>query len=181
MQSFGLSYVTPNGIVRRMAMTQERLKELLRYDPETGDFFWVLTRCRRLKPGMLAGHKTAHGYVTIRVDGKPQYAHRLAWLYMTGAWPLAEIDHANLMGADNRFVNLRLADRTSNVANRRLRRDSSSGFKGVFRTRSGNRFTAQIRIDGKPVHLGTFDTAEEAFAFRNQEAERLYGEFYRPK
>ncbi len=158
-------------------ITIQRLKELVTYDAETGCFAWV-RRMRGVKPGRAPGHLAAHGYWTIRLDQRPYYAHRLAWLYMTGEWPALEVDHINGNPSDNRWTNLRAADRTQNVVNRPRRRDSSSGFKGVYRARSG-RFTCQVRIDGKARHLGTFDTAEEAFAARNAEAQRLYGEFYR--
>lgn len=157
---------------------RDRLKSLLGYDPITGQFSWN-GPMRGVKPGKPVGHRATHGYVTIRLDRRPYYAHRLAWLYMTGEWPPEQIDHINGVGTDNRFANLRLASRAENNVNRPRRRDNSSGFKGVFRARSG-RFTAQIRVDGWPVHIGTFDTAEEAFAARNREAERIYGTYYRP-
>lgn len=160
-------------------ITRERLKALLSYDPLTGLFTWNghMRGVRRGKTSV--GHLAAHGYITIRLDRKPYYAHRLAWLYITGDWPPEEIDHISGVRSDNRIANLRLANRLGNLVNRPRRRDNTSGFKGVYKTRGG-RFSTQISINGRPHYLGTFDTAEEASAVRNREAERRYGEYYRP-
>lgn len=157
-------------------LSRERLVDLISYEPITGIFTWRVAP-RGVKPGKPCGHLTAHGYLTIRIDKRPYYAHRLAWLYMTGEWPSAEVDHINRNSADNRWANLRSADRRGNVANRTRRRDNRSGHKGVYLARSG-RFTAQVRINGKAVHLGTFDTAAEATAKRDEVARQLYGEYY---
>jgi HNH endonuclease len=156
-------------------ITHERLLAIVTYDPDTGLFAWKARP--RVKAGKLAGHLAAHGYVTLRLDGLPYYAHRVAWFYVTGEWPAAEIDHIDRNGLNNRFANLRLADRTQNVVNRARRRDNTSGFKGVYVTRGG-RFMAQHTIKGKAHYLGTFDTAEEAFAARNAYLEKRYGEYY---
>lgn len=160
---------------------RDRLRALLHYDPMTGQFRWYnrpkFSKGRTIEFGSLAGHRTAHGYITIRIDGKSYYAHRLAWFYVTGDWPAEEIDHINRIGTDNRFANLRLAARQQNVANRTRRRDNRSGFKGVYVARSG-RFVAQITVNRRAVHLGTFATAEEAAAKRDEVARSLYAEFY---
>lgn len=157
-------------------ITHERLLAIITYDPATGLFAWKARP--RVRAGKLAGHRTAHGYVALRLDGEPHYAHRIAWLYMTGALPPDEIDHIDRNGQNNRFTNLRLADRTQNVVNRKRRRDNSSGFKGVYVT-PGGRFTAHYTVKGRAHYLGTFDTPEEAFDARNLHAAKQYGEFYR--
>ena len=159
-------------------ITQDRLKDLMTYDPDTGEFRWRRGRFGA-KAGKRAGHTDVRGYVTLRLDYKKYYAHRMAWLYMTGEHPI-DIDHANMDKSDNRFVNLRTATRSQNMVNTRRRSDSKTGFKGVSQL-PGGRFRAVLSIDGRPCHLGTFATAEEASAFRTKEAERLYGEFYRPE
>jgi hypothetical protein len=74
-----------------MALTQERLQQVLHYDPETGAFTWVRPGSSRVSPGSVAG-AVAHGYVKIGVFKRDYGAHRLAWLYMTGEFPARGIE-----------------------------------------------------------------------------------------
>ena len=139
-------------------MTQDELKARLHYDPITGIFLRIL-RDRR-KP---AGHVNGDGYVHIRVGGKSHKAHRLAWLYMTGAWPDDMLDHRNGKRADNRFSNLRQADRAINSQNlREARKDNKLKVLGV--SQYGRRFIARIQVEGRQRYLGSFDTAALAHA-----------------
>lgn len=141
-------------------VTASRLREVMDYDPATGAFTWR-TKCGSKAAGGIAGtpHKE---YVRIQVDGRLYRAHRLAWLYMTGEWPI-EVDHRNGVGSDNRWGNLRPADRFTNMQNkRRAHRNSKTGLLGAFP--QGDRFRARIRIESKCVSLGMFATAEAAHA-----------------
>lgn len=158
-------------------ITHERLKELVTYDPATGDFRWRVTRHSAVA-GRTVGHTDVRGYVTLRIEYRKYYAHRLAWLYMTGECP-KDIDHINMDKSDNRFGNLRLADRRQNMVNTPLRRDNQTGFKGVS-VLPGGRYRAVVHVNGAPKHVGVFDTAEEAAEARHAAASALYGEFYRP-
>lgn len=88
-------------------LTQERLKELLTYEPATGVFRWRERRGNQgggcVAPGDEAGSVYKNGYRMIGVGGRRYGAHRLAFLYMTGAFPPAEVDHINGVPADNRW------------------------------------------------------------------------------
>ena len=156
------------------SLTQSRLRYLLRYDPDTG-LFWRLRGVQGFAKGVQAGslHK-ASGYIYIGVDRKSYRAHRLAWFYMTGEWP-SEIDHINRERADNRWRNLRVATRSQNNVNSRVRSDNSSGVTGVIKR--GRRWSAYITEDGRQNYLGTFATKPEAIAARNNAALAMYGEF----
>ena len=144
------------------SLTAERLRELLAYDLETGVFTWRVRKAQHIKAGSVAGY-TTRGYVAIMIDGYSFRAHRLAWLYVNGVFPTAEIDHVNGMKADNRIVNLRSVGRSENLQNQaRARSDNRSGYLGV-KSHQGN-FQARITIDGKSRHIGTFATPEEAHA-----------------
>ncbi len=166
-----------------MSLTQQRLKEVLHYCPDLGLFWWKVTpgenratKARNTRfAGKLAG-SNSNGYVSIRLDGKPYPAHRLAWLYMTGTMPENLIDHANMRPLDNAFDNLREATHSQNMANRRSK--NSTGFKGVKLTEEG---TYQARCGGRTdtVTLGRFSTPEAAHAAYVAEAERRYGSFAR--
>jgi hypothetical protein len=117
------------------------------------------------------------GYVLVGVDGPQYLAHRLAWLYMTGAWPDAEVDHIDGNRANNAWSNLRLASRSQNIANSGLRVTNTTGFKGVFKARK--KFNAKITVNYKSVNLGNFDTKEEASAAYKRAAQAAFGEFAR--
>lgn len=85
------------------------------------------------------------------------------------------VDHRNGDGLDNRRANLRAATFADNARNARLRKDSTSGFKGV--KRAGSRWYAQIRIKAKRLHLGSFATPEEAHAAYCRAATQHFGDF----
>ena len=145
-------------------ISAERLRELLSYDPDTGEFTWAIARPKCI-PGTQAGNSShPRGYIQIRVDRRRYYAHRLAWLYMTGAWPAGEIDHINGIRSDNSFSNLRSVTRAENSQNLlRANTGSKVGLLGVsVRHQNPELFVAQIRIDGKPTCLGFFHSKEEA-------------------
>lgn len=159
-----------------MSLTQARLKELLRYDPETGVFTWLVRR-NGVKSDGLAGAIYNNGYVVIKIDGKRYGAHRLAWQYMTGALPEDQIDHRDLDKANNRWDNLRPATDLQNIANRSSW--SKSGFKGVYKPIGRNDYRTEIRINGKRKLLGYFKTPEEAHAVYVKAANDVHGEFAR--
>ncbi len=150
-----------------MTITLERLKSLLRYEPETGIFTWLVARRGLAKVGGLAGTKHNEGYWQITVDGRRYLSHRLAWLYMTGSWPEADIDHRNGIRGDCRFTNLREATRTENKQNENApHRRSRAGLRGVSWHKAGKGWEARIRCNGTRKHLGVFATKEEAhFAY----------------
>ena len=98
----------------------------------------------------------------IRVDGKTYQAHRLAWFYMTGAFPEKFIDHINGVRNDNAFANLRQVDNAGNMQNTRQahRNNLTCGLLGVSKTRTGWR--AMISVGGKNIYIGRYDTPENA-------------------
>ena len=156
-------------------LTQTRLKELLRYDPETGHFWWLRSGPGR-KPGRPAGCVNAIGYVVIRVDDQLHLGHRLSWLYMTGGTP-PEVDHADRNRANNSWENLREATRTLNNANAKRRSDNTSGFKGVWHNKERGTFQAFACANGRRQYLGTYRTATEAHEAYKSASAALHGEF----
>jgi len=159
-------------------LTAQYLRELLHYDPETGVFTWIVRR-----PGVaadsIAGWLNGEGYRQITIDGVHHCANRLAWLYMTGEWPAAQIDHRDGVRNNDRFDNLREATGTQNQRNSRKRRDNASGFKGVHFNTRDKRWMAKIRRDGRQRHLGCFATAAEAHAAYCKAAMEIDPEFAR--
>jgi hypothetical protein len=164
-----------------MALTQERLKELLTYDPETGLFYWLVDR-GSIKAGAVAGCRK-RTYIAISVDDVIYRAHHLAWVYMTGRWPEPFVDHRDLNKHNNAWVNLREATKSQNQANVGIIASNKSGLKGVSRYRAGERYgkpwQACIGVNGKSKHLGHFATKEEAHAAYCEAASEIFGEFAR--
>ena len=154
-------------------LTQARLRELLHYDPETGAFMWRTTGYGRPPLGAEAGTiDKQSGYRCICVGGR-KYAHRLAFMYMTGNWPRHLVDHINGNRADNRWCNLRDMPRIINQQNRRSASSgSASGLLGAHKKR--DRWSSQIKAKGVMHKLGVFATAEEAHAAYVEAKRRLH-------
>lgn len=161
-------------------ITQERLKELFNYDPETG---WFTNRQSRgrAKQGEHAGSPTSHvqGYRRIVIDYRPYYEHHLAWFYVYGEW-LEEIDHENTDGGNNSIINLRPCNRTQNNCNRFQRSDGDAGLRGAYLDKRNLQWYSKIQFGSQIEWLGTFASAEEAHLAFEAAAERLHGEFYSP-
>lgn len=147
------------------SLTAERLRELMRYDPETGIFTNRVTRGSRAQKGAVAGSPDSDGYLQIRIAGKNRKAHRLAVLYMTGRWPDELVDHWDGCTANNRWKNIRCATPAVNSQNmRRARSDSKTKLLGASFDAKRNKYLAQILIGGVKKNLGRFETAELAHA-----------------
>lgn len=161
-----------------MQITSDRLKEIVSYEPETGIFRWRARASNRVKVGSPAG-TVKNGYRYIRIDGHAYRASRLAWLYVTGEWPTGEIDHADTDRLNDRWANLREATSAQNKHSTGLRRDNTSGVKGVHFEAGRNRWRARIRIGRRNVALGYFQTKEQAAAAYQAAASKFHQEFAR--
>ena len=161
----------------RPNVSRNMVLEFLEYNQDTGNFICIKDGLGRLRAGDIAGYKTSHGYIKIDRGFIEEYAHRLAWLVMHNEMPEHEIDHINMVKDDNRWRNLRLATRSENGINKPAQSDSVTGIRGVYPDRG--RFIAQIRINGKGVHLGSFNCIEDAIDARNGAILALHSEFGR--
>lgn len=142
------------------------VNSVLRYESESGEFIW-LKYSSRGAIGTKAGNVCRHlGYRRIQIRGRSYYAHRLAFLLMTGRWPVGEIDHLDLDRSNNKWENLRECSHSQNGQNCRPRRTNKSGFKGVSFDRRRNKWRACISVGGKSLSLGMFyDKADAAAAY----------------
>lgn len=160
-------------------ITQERVRELFDYDPSTGLLYSRVRRGSRRPPGPINGDGISRVYLQVWVDGQKHYVHRLIYLWMTGSTP-AVIDHRDGNPRNNKWDNLRPCRQRENHMNCRGKRSKALP-KGVRSggKRSPNKFVSQIGVDGRTVHLGTFETVEEAGAAYQRAAVKYFGEFAR--
>jgi hypothetical protein len=141
-------------------------RDLVEYDPETGEFRWLFTR-GKLRAGMVAGYKFKKtGYITIMVNWKRMYAHRLAWYFVYNEWPNGHIDHINRNTSDNRICNLRVVDNSHNQRNRKIAAHNKSGITGIWFSKKENKWEAYITIRRKRTRLGRFSEKADAIAAR---------------
>jgi hypothetical protein len=154
-------------------ITETILKENLFYDEHTGLFYWTTNR-GRVKKGSIAGSKTKHGYLQIRLLNKIYLAHRLAWLYVYQEMPSSLIDHINRNKLDNRICNLRLATKSQNAQNAKTPSTNKSGYKGVSWCNKEKKWRSCIKINQKFISLGYFSEVEKASNAYQQASRELH-------
>lgn len=161
--------------------SQERVKSLVNYDPETGLFTWRQDAGMggRYRAGDSAGwiDKGTH-YPRLYLDGGEYLAHRIAVFYMTGAWPTEHVDHINRVRADNRWANLRCATQTQNNQNISLKRNNKSCVTGVSWDSARGKWVASITANSKSIALGRFETFEDAVEARRAGEQRHHGKMH---
>lgn len=171
------------------------MRQLLRYEPETGKLFWRERVPEMFQTGkrsreaicqgwnrLFAGKEAfpqlrADGYRYGRLADGQFMAHRVAWAIFHGKDPLGTIDHVNGDRSDNRIGNLRDCPMAINAKNLSLRKDNKFGVPGIsFRPRrlSTRQWLAVIKVDGRSIHLGSFESINDAIEAR-REAENRYG------
>jgi hypothetical protein len=154
-------------------ITQSQLKEVIKYDPNTGVFAWAKSR-PGAKKGSVAGVKLTSRYIQIMIYRHKYSAHRLAWLYVHGEFPKKQIDHIDGNPSNNCISNLRDVDQCDNAKNQKLYCTNTSGAAGVYVHKLSGKWYAQIKICGTNTHLGFFSTFDDAVSARS-EAETLNG------
>lgn len=159
--------------MRESTLTHDELTRKLDYNPETGEFRWKVRSAHRIQVGMIAGCLNVRGYWQIAINGKRHLAHRLAWFYVHGRWPSDQIDHIDQNPLNNVIANLREATCKQNQENQsRPHSHNKLGIQGVSKKKS--RYSAQVVHNGKQIHIGYFDTPEEASAAYWKAKEELH-------
>lgn len=163
-------------------ITQEKLKEYLNYNQDTGDFTWIkkTSKYSEVEIGTVATGYTGEGYIRVMLFGKRYFGHNLAWLYMTGEFPKKPmiVDHINRNPSDNSWKNLRLATPSQNACNKKIQCNNKTGYKGVTYNKFFNKYIARVRINNKRKEIGRFNTAEEAYDAYIKNAKSIHGEFF---
>lgn len=155
-------------------LSQNRLKELLHYDPETGVWTWLSKNgTKRPQAGSVSNQGRSAGYRRITIDGESYYSSHLVFLYMIGEFPKEEIDHIDRDRGNDRWINLRKTNHIKNCQNRGNRNDNKSGYPGVSYNKQYGKWKADITVDKQRIYLGKFHTLEDAIAARKF-AEKTY-------
>ena len=160
----------------------EKLKEVLKYDENTGIFKWRkdIYRCKNnsilVKKGDIAGCLNHDGYRYIKYNNKRYSEHRLAYMFVYNKVPTF-VDHIDGDKQNNKINNLRECTKNQNGQNRTKMINNTSGFKGVHYDKRCNKFAAQIRNNKKLEWLGYFEKAEDAAIAYNNRAVKIFGEF----
>lgn len=140
-----------------------KVREILDYNPNTGEFHWKIKPTKNSRVGQKAGGIKGQGYGYIQYLKKMYSMSHLAWLHFYGKYPAMYIDHINGDRFDNRIANLREATPAENVQNiRKAPSNSSHGFLGASFDKEKNKWRARIRVNGKKISLGRYNTPEEA-------------------
>lgn len=168
-------------------LTQQQFRELFSYDKDSGMLRWMpkkdgdLSSARSVSSwntkyaGRLAGSKGAAGYLRVNVQGKKHFVHRVVWVMANGEIPTnMQIDHINHIRDDNRLQNLRLVTHQENNKNISLPRKSTGPTIGVIKNKRTGSWVAQIKVDGKKIHLATTKDMNEAIRIR-AEANKKFG------
>ena len=155
----------------KLMPSQEKLKELLEYFPDSGVVRWKERPSNNQWSSRFAGRVAGFRvgvYRYIKLFSESYSIHRVIWKLINGEDPTV-IDHINHDQSDNRIENLRNVDWKPNQRNQK----SKGKPLGVKKMSSG-RWSARIKLSGESKWLGTFDTQEEAVAARTK-AEQKYG------
>jgi hypothetical protein len=159
-------------------LTQEELKKILHYDANSGIFTYLISTNNRVKKDDRAGNNHNAGYEDISINYKKYLLHRLAWLYIYGELPKNQIDHIDGNKKNNCISNLRECNYSQNNQNIRMRKDNTTGYKGVVIDKRDGAFMARCHVNGKCNNLGRFKTPELASAAYQSFAKQHHGEFY---
>jgi len=157
----------------RPSLTQEYLQKI--FDYRDGHLYYKTIKNINFGIGTKAGG-VDKGYYYIKVDRVKYSAHRLIFLYHHGYLP-EFIDHIDNDRLNNRIKNLRAATKSQNNQNAKIRKDNTSGIKGVSWHKRVKKWVALCQTNGKQKHLGSFDTIEEAEKVIKEYREKQHKEF----
>jgi len=155
--------------MRKPLPDQSALIKVLRYEEDSGRLYWKIAAGRRVRAGDLAGSQHPDGYWMICVFGRHYAAHRIIWKIVYGVDPINDVDHIDGNRSNNRRSNLRSATPLQNRQNK----------NGWGARRKGRKWGAQIQVNGRKIHLGTFESEEAARAAYVAAAREHFGEFAR--
>lgn len=158
-------------------ISHRNLLEWIIYHPLLGLWEWRNPFLMNKRGRITVGTISVHGYRIITINGTKYRSGRLAWFYMTGEWPIYEIDHKDRDKTNDKWDNLRDITRSENGLNRDLQANNTSGVRGVHWNEQRQKWVVQVKKDGINYFSGRFDSLDEAVAVRDSVALDLHGDF----
>lgn len=165
-----------------MKPTYARIREVLHYDPETGECHWLVDIAKNHKAGSRVGHRQKDGYWVVGLDrGGPYKLAQIIWLYMTGAWPTHIVDHHDGDNGNNKWSNLREATFRQSAQNRSKNSLNTSGHKNVHYIKSYKGWGVSFRMgeDRKQKLVFCSRDLEMAVLVASEWRDKLHGKFAR--
>lgn len=163
----------------RILPSQEFLNSIFIYDPETGELRNRITRSSTAKIGEIVGRKDRLGYRQTTIGPYRYLIHRIIWAMVNGSFPPGTLDHVNGIPSDNRIENLRMATPGQNAINCGMRKNNTSGIKGVCWHSRKKKWGASITLSRKQYTLGYFDNKKDAETAYQKASIKLHGNFRR--
>ena len=140
-------------------LAQDLVREL--FDYADGKLLWKQKLNRSVVVGSKAGCVNNLGYEVITINGSKYKAHRLVFLWHHGYLP-EYIDHIDGNPANNRIENLRECSLSQNQWNRKVCKNNTSGYKGVWFSKQTNKWQVEVHSEGRKYYGGLFADAESA-------------------
>jgi hypothetical protein len=156
------------------SITQDYVNQLFEY--RDGELYWKVKSSKKILIGEKSGAKRKDGYCLTGINGKGYLNHRLIFLMHHGYLPEC-LDHIDGNRLNNKIKNLRPATMTQNAYNSKLKKDNSSGVKGVSWHKQANKWQVRVRINGKRKNFGVFDNLELADLVAQEIRNKYHGAF----
>lgn len=155
-------------------ISQKELHNIVYYNEECGTLFWNQDMNPRGKKDREVGYINSAGYRSTSIYGKRYLVHRLIYIYHHGDISNKCIDHIDHNKLNNKIENLRAVSHQQNLKNRKISSNNASGYHGVSKIASSDKWRAYIVVDNIQIRLGSYKNIEDAVNAR-KEAEVKYG------
>ena len=155
-------------------ITREKIIQL--FDYKDGNLYWKKSTNNRVKNGQIAGSKLPLGYRIIGINGKNYLMHRLIFMLFNDYIP-KKIDHIDGNPNNNKIENLREANDAQNSYNAKLRKDNTTGCKGVIWHKWAKKWRVIVKAKRKVIYSGYFDNLELADLVAQEARHKFHGDF----
>jgi hypothetical protein len=155
--------------------SQEYLHSIFQY--KEGNLYWKIRPAQRTKIGDIAG-SISDGYGQVYIDNVAYKTHRIIFMMHYG-YVSDQIDHIDGNGLNNKIENLRAVTNSQNQLNRKISKNSKTGYKGVCVHTQTGRYLVRVSVYGKDKYFGIYEDLELAGLVAEMAREKYHGEFAR--
>lgn len=158
----------------KQILTQELLYTL--FDYREGNLFWKKTLSNVATAGSKAGTVEKDRYIRISIEKKDYYAHRIIYMMFYGYMPKI-VDHIDGNKQNNNISNLRAISKAGNALNSKVRKDNTSGVKGVTWNKAAKKWQVQLHVGTKYKYFGVYFDLMVAKFVADAMRHKYHGEF----